>query len=214
MTTHSVHGIIKIGQAEHIMRLQKQGEVFLNTWGYFRRCELNNVQGDKHEGLTEIYQVEKGNKLYIKEGEDWVPIEGLKDQLKFFAGRQEDLNLFCMFALTQESQKHLGHPDLLKFGNVALVMTDADAFISRLTCKLSVEGISHHHALVEYVEKNVHEGEMGPFRKLSEFSYQSEWRVCAHARKGGPFKVSLGDLSDISVLIPTSELTQRICFDL
>lgn len=214
MTTHSDHGIIKIGQPEHIMRLQKQGEVFLNTWGYFRRCELNNVQGDKHEGLVEIYQVANGHKLYIKEGEDWVPIGGLKDQLKFFAGCQEDFNLFCMFALNQESRKYLGHPDLQKFGSAALVMTDGYAFISRLTRKLDAEGIPHQHGLVEYVEREDHEGEVGPFRKLSEFSYQSEWRVCARARKGGPVIVSLGDLSDISVMVPTSELVQQIRLDL
>lgn len=172
------------------------------------------MQGDKHEGLAEINQVGNGNKVYIEEGEVWVPIGGLKDQLKFFAGGQDDFNLFCMFALTQESRKDLGHPDLLKFGSVALVMTDGDAFISRLTRKLDAERIPHHHDLVEYVEKNLHEGDMGPFRKLSEFSYQSEWRVCAHARKGGPIKVSLGDLSDICVLVPTSELIQRIRLEL
>lgn len=214
MTTYPVRSIIKIGHPDQVVRLQKQGEVFLNTWGYFRRCELNNVQGDKHEGLAEIYQVANGNKLYIKEGMDWVPIGGLRDQLKFFAGCQEDFNLFCMFALTQESRKHLGHPDLLKFGSVALVMTDGDAFISRLTRKLDAEGIPHYYDLVEYVDKDVHEGQMGPFRKLLEFSYQSEWRVCAHARKGGPLKVLLGDQSDITVQIPTAELAQRIRFDL
>lgn len=214
MTPHSVNAIIKIGQPEHIKSLQKQGEVYLNTWEYFRRHELNNAQGDKHEGLAEIFQVANGHKLYIKAGEEWLPIGGLKDQLKFFAGNQGDFNLFCMFALMQESQQHLGHPDLLQFGTAALVMTDGDAFISRLTRKLDEEGIPHHQALAEYVEKDLHEGEMGPFRKLSEFSYQSEWRVCAHARKGGPIKLFLGDLSDISVLVPTSELTQRIRFDL
>lgn len=212
MTTPTVKAIFKIGQPDHIMRLQKYGEVFLNTWGFFRRYELNQVQGDKHEGLAEIYQVASGHQLHIQEGEDWIPIGGLTGQLKFFAGDLESVNLYCMFALSEGSYHYLEHPSLLKFGDAALVMTDGDEFISRLTRKLDAEGIHHKRALVEYVKKEEHEGDMGPFRKLSEFKYQSEWRLIAHARKGQAITVTLGDLSDISVVVPTSELTLRLRF--
>lgn len=65
MTISAISTMIKIGQREHIMRLQTLGEVFLNTWGFFRRYELNAVQGDKHEGLVEIFQAANGHELHI-----------------------------------------------------------------------------------------------------------------------------------------------------
>lgn len=209
MTISTVHTIIKIGSQENIKRLQTLGEVYLNTWGFFRRYEINRVQGDPDEGLAAMYQASNGHQLHIQVGDEWVPIGGLAGQIKFSPGNIDAFNIYSMLAVTDESYNYLNDHKLLEFGDTALIMTDGDEFISRLSEKLKNDGIPHQYGLVEYVETVEHEGDMGPFRKLSNYKYQSEWRLLAEVNIGSPITVSLGDLSGISCLIPASEMTAR-----
>lgn len=215
MNTPKVHTIIKFGARSDLERLRNTGEVFLNTWGYFKCYESNDVQGDKHEGLVSIHQVANGIQLQIEVEGKFVPIQGLYGQIKYGvrASLLENINLFCVYAVTDESFHCLDDQRLKEFGDAALVMTDGDEFLARLRQKLNAEGFLHDSDLVKYVDLESHEGEMGPFGKLSSYSYQSELRILVHAKRSGPLKLLLGDISDISFLFSMDELRSRMRLD-
>lgn len=215
MSIPRVHTIIKFGARSDLERLRNTGEVFLNTWGYFKHLESNKIQGDKHEGLTSIHQVANGIQLHIEVDGKFVPIQGIYGQIKFgvSASLLDNINLFCVHAVTDDSFQNLDDQRLKEFGDTALVMTDGDEFLARLRAKLNLEGFPHDSDLVKYVDIESHEGEMGPFRKLASYSYQSELRIIVHAKRNGPLKLWLGDISDISFLFSMAELKSRLRLD-
>lgn len=210
MPLPAVHCIIKIGSSEHLERLRTEGEVYMNTWGFFKRFEENNVQGDRDEGLLGIEQVANGVELRVKINERFEPIKGLFGQVKFESPDLELYNLFCMFAVTDENYRYLDDPRLLKFGDTSVIMTSGDEFLSRTKKQLVAEGIEHGIGLVNYVSQATHHGKMGPLRKFLPYSYQSELRILAHAKRGGPYSVKIGDIRGISHICPTSELKSRL----
>ena len=218
MSELKVHTLIKFGKRSDLERLLNQGEVYLNTWKHFKDSESNEVQGDEYEGLVAINQVANGSQLQIQVEEKFVPIQGLYGQIKFSAGTSqlENYNLYCMFAVTDESYQYLVDPRLKKFGDTepaALVMANADEFLARLRQKLDIEGFPHDCALVRYVDIESHEGDMGPFNKLTDYCYQSELRIIVHAKRKGPLKLWLGDISDISFLFSMDDLMSRLRLD-
>jgi hypothetical protein len=51
---------------------------------------------------------------------------------------------------------------------------------------------------------------LGPFRKLSKFSYQYEWRLVCYDGSGDVRKINIGSIRDISVILPTDEVNKQI----
>jgi hypothetical protein len=209
MEKPAVHGIVKIGKRQHLEALRSRGEVYLNTWGHFQRLEENLVQGDYDEGLSAILQVARGLQLHVEIDGKFEPIPGLFGQMRFRRADVDEFNLFCMFGITDESFNHLNDPRLLEFGDTALLFLNGDEFLKRLRKAIDDLGMPHDSHLVSYVDREVHEGEMGPFRKLSPYSYQSELRFLVHSKSRQPLTLKVGCLEDISVLVPTGELTKK-----
>lgn len=96
-----------------------------------------------------------------------------------------------------------------KFGNHALLLMNRDEFLHRLELKLKSQEIVGDGDLVEYVSDE-HIGELGPFRKLSRFSYQYEWRLVCYDGPGDVRKINIGSIRDISVILPTDEVNKQI----
>lgn len=53
-------------------------------------------------------------------------------------------------------------------------------------------------------------GEIGPFKKSGRFSYQSEWRLICYGGDGSVRKVSVGSLTNYSILMPFDELNKQV----
>ena len=66
--------------------------------------------------------------------------------------------------------------------------------------------------LVEYVDDE-YAGKVGPFRKFKKFSYQSEWRLVCLDGPGGPRRIHIGSIRDISVIMRSDELNKEIRID-
>ena len=64
-------------------------------------------------------------------------------------------------------------------------------------------------SLVEYVDDK-YIGELGPFKKLKRFAYQSEWRLVCSEGPSGPREILIGDIRDISVILRSNEINQLI----
>jgi hypothetical protein len=63
--------------------------------------------------------------------------------------------------------------------------------------------------LVEYVDDS-HIGRVGPFIKLKRFAYQSEWRLVCYNGPGGPLKIKIGSIRDISVILRSDKINNEI----
>ena len=67
------------------------------------------------------------------------------------------------------------------------------------------------YRLVDYVDAESYEGPMGPFKKRSEFSYQSEWRLALLPGTGEPYRLEVADLSDIVIVgDPLTEINKHL----
>ena len=62
-------------------------------------------------------------------------------------------------------------------GTTRLVMLDPQQFIDKARSSLESQGTQPIDGLVQYVDDDDYVGDVGPFRKLRAFAYQSEWRL-------------------------------------
>ena len=92
--------------------------------------------------------------------------------------------------------------EMLSFGDTLVVIKDVTTFLHRVEVAAKSIASSLHYGPVEYVEREHHAGDMGPFRKYGEFSYQSEFRLVVDARTPTerPIQIDVGTLHDIAVI--------------
>lgn len=209
-----VFAFIKIGQKAHMESLRSKGELYLSTWQFFKDHEKNNdAIGDRDEGTKSIHQVARGASVSVAATDGrFSPLKNLVGQIKLGFGQEvlEQCNLFCVFALTKDSHRFLADPRLLKFGDTAVIFTCGDEFLRRFREHLKNDSIEYENRLVEYMIQDLHDGNMGAFRKFQRYDYQSEFRLVALTQKKEPVTHVIGDLSDISVICPSSELAQQL----
>jgi hypothetical protein len=114
----------------------------------------------------------------------------------------EKINLFCMYALRQSTfpvdAKNFG------FGDHAVIVTNVPEFIDRVRSYIIDNKLAASCNLLKYVDP--YSGEMGPFRKLKNFAYQSEWRVVCKDGPGGVREERIGSIRDISIIMPSTEV--------
>jgi hypothetical protein len=96
-----------------------------------------------------------------------------------------------------------------RFGEHALVLINSDQFMRRIESTLKSQGLIAKAELVEYVD-DCYTGELGPFRKLKRFAYQSEWRLVCVDGPGGLREIRIGSIRDISVIIRSDEVNKEI----
>jgi hypothetical protein len=58
--------------------------------------------------------------------------------------------------------------------------------------------------LVDYVDRSVYTGPMGPFRKFSRHHAQEELRIAIMPGTGQPMSLRLGSLRDIAMAVPST----------
>jgi hypothetical protein len=117
----------------------------------------------------------------------------------------EKINIFSMYALRPVIGNFPIDERNFRFGEHALVMLNPQEFMTRIEAILKTNEIEAKGDLVEYVDDD-HTGKLGPFKKLRKFAYQSEWRFVCLGGSGGPRKIQIGSIRDISALIRCDEI--------
>ena len=180
--------LFKTGKHEHIVDLQRNGAVYLNTLEYFRKIEDNEIRGDSSEGATEIHQIKK-LQLFIK---DKFIAEALPDsnaQLKVF---NQDLfgNIFSLYAINKDHLLPKFEVDkrLLKFGEKTLIIKNGFEFSQRLVEAFKAMGYSYKLGMVKYYDKDKYSGKIDVFSKPSILDYQYEFRYFINNKKNEPVK--------------------------
>ncbi len=178
----------------------------MNTPQYFWKVEDEELRGDPFDCIATVARGPKvqftldGQEI-VAEGE-WI--------LRMYPPELEKINIFCMYALRPSTAGSFPIDERnFLFGDHALVFLNRDEFMRRMEIALVSQKIRGNADLVEYVDDK-YIGEIGPFRKLKRFAYQSEWRlVCAHG-PGRPRKIQIGSIRDISVIIPSDQVNNEI----
>jgi hypothetical protein len=190
--------LIKFGKKCDMEEFRK-GVLYMNTLKYFEvleeKCELRS---DKDEGLTAVYQA-KGASLSRQNSQGkYVHIGTITNQLQYREKYSVNENIFCMYALQVQTKMQNIDKRNLKFGNTLVLILDPVEFLNRVKLAAEKEGIRVFHKLVEYVDREKHSGSVGPFRKFSEFSYQNEFRILVCQESPRRYKLSIGNISDIT----------------
>ncbi len=197
--------LVKFGALNHILELHREGLLYMNKLPFFWQAEDGQLRQDENECLDRL----AGGKRTEIEGLG--AVEGQRT-LRLPPPDADMINLFCMYALRPAAGTFPVDSRNLRFGASALVVTSLREFIDRVAAGLQREGIRHEAGLVEYVDDDYH-GKIGPLKKLKAFAYQSEWRVVCYDGPGCPREVRIGNLEDISFVIPSGDINGiGVCF--
>lgn len=180
------------------------GNLYLNTNTYFGEVDRSDiVRFDPHDGIDESRQVKQVE--IADDNGDWIPIGGVINPVTFRSTLSSSVNMLCMYAMNDRAGERFDERNL-KFGDAAVYISDALELIRRVKAAAAEVNKDVRHGLVEYVEKEFHDGPMGPFRKFSEHSYQNEFRFVLTAGNGEACRLFVGDLRDITVVGPSAEI--------
>lgn len=211
MESDRVLGIFKFGRRADIERFVR-GCLYMNTLGYFVEVEKNVARRDSREGQAFWMQPDRVT-FSIEIDETFVPISGHDGPIAYTNPLDLRVNVFCMYALRASVAKNLVDTRNLAFGDTFAVLKDGDEFLRRVRGATERASLCLEWKMVEYVSEREHHGEMGIFRKSSEFSYQSEFRIAVLPGTGSPYLLEIGDMTDIAITGPLSDLNRSIKVD-
>lgn len=198
--------LIKFGQYEHLRKLQNEGLLYLNAPQYFREVEDEELRGDPCDCIA---TVARGPKLELTLESQRIVMEG-EWVLRMYPPESENINIFCMYALRPLAVGTFPIDEKnFRFGDHALALLNPDEFMRRMAMALKLQKIRANGDLVEYVDEK-YVGEIGPFRKLKRFAYQSEWRLVCSNGPRGPREINIGSIQDISVIIRSEQINETI----
>lgn len=188
---NSKAGIIKFGAYEHMKAFYEKGEMFFNTFLYFKKLEQNgDGRADKNEYCSAHYSGEYLKKyitLEIKEQDSDKTIgvlngkNGLKDLTLDLGNDKEFTHLYSMSYIdlnwTIKNDLVMSPENFAPGKDFAVLIYDMNTFIEKVTTKLNEQNFNYAIKPIEYVNKKSYSGKMGPFRKFDDFSYQNEFRI-------------------------------------
>jgi hypothetical protein len=178
------------------------GDLYLNTNNYFAKTDDNDqLRFDPFEGVDESRLI-KELAIADKNG-DFIPIGGIINPMVTRYSNTDNINILCMYSYTDKPDDYFDKRNL-GFGDTAIAITDLKEFIRRLKSAAKSVAKNVMHAPITYVDKNTHDGPMGPFRKFDNLSYQNEFRFVLSDGNGQPETLRIGCIRDItSVASPT-----------
>ena len=202
--------LIKFGKYEHICQFRDDGLLYLNNPPYFWGIEKDEeLRGDPFDGVAEVWRGRNGTVTPADDTEN--PLKVKNWVLRTHPSHPERINIFCMCAVRPSVGRFPVDERNFRFGDYAIVFTNPQEFIDRISSNLKNQGVSHKAGLVEYVDDE-HTGKLGPFRKLKRFYYQSEWRLVSYDGPGETRKIWIGSIRDISIIIRSDEVNKKISF--
>lgn len=211
MATDRVLGLFKFGQRANIEKFVG-GCVYMNTLRHFVEVEKNAARQDSREGQS--FWMQPGLvTLSMRIDGEYRPIPGLDGPIALSNPEDLNVNVFCMYALRASVAKNLIDPRNLTFGDTFAVLMDGTEFLRRVRVAAERAALTVEIRMVEYVSEREHQGEMGVFRKSSAFAYQSELRIALKPGKGEPYRLEVGDLSDITHAGPLPDMNRHLKVD-
>lgn len=189
--------------------LLETGSIYMQSLRNYVDIEHDQI-GDPDEGLS--YSLTKDVKVEV----NGVEIPEIAGPVRVVDSTEYNPLIYCMYSLAPEHIDLNGRtidPRCFGFGDYVILMKDDAEFYNRLSSVFRENCVGTLTGdLVKYVSRDSYNGEMGAFRKYDKYSYQREYR---YIWEGGNFNAStltltIGDLSDIAVLLPSEKLNGLI----
>lgn len=205
--------LCKIGSRQHRQDLVENGTVYMQRWVVFKSLE-NRVQGDENEGLAMRFHSSNPTlRTSATIGSKTIDL----GRASLVIHSPERLHgAYCMCCIQVPGNGTCSpaavmlvasDPRILKgFGDTMVLFTNTPEFVRRLRRAARTAGYELESKPIRYMPMD-HCGDMGPFRKLEDYRYQSEWRFLT--RKPIPKKaliLRLGSLLEIARWIDLNEV--------
>ena len=217
-------GLFKFFSREEYRDDFLKGHLYFNSLNYFRKADASDVfgQNDPYE-CCKIFQP---NSIKVSFGRQElndlagpVSICGDDDVLKS--------NIMSFSTIRVDPQKKYTSLDdlkrdvlfsekMIKYGEYAVVIPQAELFVERLKIAALKEGCVFVKGLVNYYDfskDNISdEYPQNAFQKRSEFSYQREFRFLLRKKNAvdKPVILEIGDLSDIAQFCKSADLNRLL----
>lgn len=198
---------LKFGTKEHVENLYRNGELYFNTFKYFKELEENgDGRADKREyienyyagtGLDTIEFSLNGHKL-SKEG-------GLCSLEMDYSGTKKYTHLYCMSYIdvhkTLETDLIIDERNFADGKDYVVIIHNVVEFKKRLLNKINKIQLCCQEGYIEYFDPLNYGGKVGCFRKTNDYEYQNEWRIAANFgndKENIPQIINIGSLEDIA----------------
>ncbi len=205
-------GLIKFGAYEHMKAFYEKGEMYFNTFKWFKELETTgDGRADKNEYCS-VHYASNSLKNYsfeiYPEGHPEEAIKlnkenGLISLTLDFGNDKEYTNLYSLSYLKMDeilqNDLIISTRNFAPTKDYAVVIYDINAFFDKFTKAMREKYKRCFKAkAIEYVDKNTYSGEMGAFRKFNNFTYQNEYRIAVNFNSLEPQKIYIGSLKDIA----------------
>jgi hypothetical protein len=206
---------IKFLSSQYLNSFLIDGLIYMNPIKYFIDLEEKEFIGkkDQNEGLAASFLA---NQIIVK-----INNRELKDIVGRVDLRNDDdifTNIFSLTAINDYhiyiSNKKLFLSDkFIKMGDKAVVFygKNIEEFVKRIKDVINLNKDIYSKItgkMIEYVDYNTHNGEMGIFKKYSNFEWQYEWRLAIkkNDQKLSPTILKIGDINNIVSVYDTKDL--------
>lgn len=206
------HFFIKFGKREHMDKLLREGEVFLNTSQFYRDCKNPEV-GDSNEGL-----IQQPLPDIIKI--DGVGCCGVNIHERFYVNK----NLYCLYcienediknALNEKNQYEFDLTGFNGFGDCCVVFHYLEPFVNKIKEAIEKEDLKLLGCkLVRYEDFDSYPGKIGHFMKDKKFSHQREFRFVIDSDEARQRKIYLGNLEEYAKIVPINNNKLIVDFEL
>ena len=203
--------LLKFGDKENLLKLQKKGEIYMNTIKTFREFDKAAI-GDKYEGTSNIKNISNA-KITLEFPEKPLELKSSSLQLREHVTGHIG-NIYSTYAISTLllRRKYSHHIDkrMNLFGSHCLMIKNLKDFTWRVSEKLNSMNIEHSHNLVTYrnFKKNNHV--LNPFIKTHLLSYQKEHRFVAYTPSNRPLKFHIGSIEDYTELHTADDLINNL----
>ena len=207
-------GLIKFGAYEHIKAFYEKGEMYFNTFKWFKDLEaIGDGRADKNEYCSLHYAADNLGEHKFRfelypEGRPEEAIElnkenGLISLTIDFGDDKEYTHLYSFSCLklndVMQNDLIISTRNFAPTKDYAVVIYDINAFLDKFTKAMKEKyKLGFKATTIEYVDKNTYSGEMGAFRKFNDFAYQNEYRIAINFNSLEPQKIYIGSLKDIA----------------
>lgn len=207
--------LIKFQDAEKIEYLQK-GTIYMKSLEYYRNKEKekgDDTVGDLFEGM-----------FHVNDGYATIPEMGICEKLSddLIKTSFSDSFVFCMFSTLPEIKSFQYSQEqkekMASFGDTALIITNRDEFIRRVSIAVLRDKLTGCHGFVRYADEKVDSAEYwisllkngmsySAFWKRKRYAYQQEYRFLIEppVTENDYYELSIGNIEDISVVIPAEK---------
>lgn len=204
-------GLLKFGQKEHMDAFFGNGELYLNTFDYFKNLEdVGDGRADSCEYLFSLYSGTGVENLQLtinpSDGIAFKPIVLNKNSIasvKLDCPDKKYSHLFCLSAVdvdwTQQNKQLVDRRNVADGKDWVVFIKNPNTFRDRLFEYFRAYNLSAEAHFIEYIDPDNHCGGMGCFKKFNSYAYQNEWRVAVRYKNTTePQKIILGSLADIA----------------